>query len=314
VSASDLEQQPPAAFLFAGQGSQVTGMGSALAATCDDCRATLQAADEALGFPLSRIMADGPDAELQRTVIAQPALMTLAVAHARHLQALGIRPALMAGHSLGQLSALVVAGALDFAAAVRLVAERGKLMQETVAEGEGAMQAIIGLERDDVYAACAAARHAGVVNVACHNAPGQTVISGSCAAVAAAADLCERKGGGVTPLPVSAPFHCDLLLSMVPAFGELINATEISDPAIPVIDNVTAVPLHDAPAVRQSLIAQITAPVLMEESLRYLTSAGIRRYIQCGPGTTLLGFARKVCRSAWLQSFEDAATTPCAGA
>lgn len=301
------------AFLFVGQGSQKAGMGVALTASCDDCQATFRAADNALGFPLSKVMAEGPEEKLRRTEIAQPALLTLTVAHARHLISLGIVPDALAGHSLGQYAALVVAGALDFESAVPLVAERGRLMQQAVPEGQGAMMAVVGLERQLVYAACKAAQAIGVVNVACHNTLGQTVISGAQDAVAAAADRCEDEGGGVVPLSVSAPFHCDLLSPMVPAFAELVEAVPFTDPAQPVIDNVTAQPLPDADAVRQSLVDQWTKPVLFEESLRYLVDAGVKRFIQCGPGKILLSFARRVAPRAKFETFEQAAMRATSG-
>jgi [acyl-carrier-protein] S-malonyltransferase len=296
------------AFLCAGQGSQVVGMGADLVAACAECRATFEAADAALGFPLSRVMADGPAEELRRTAIAQPAILTLSVAHAVHLQSLGIMPEMLMGHSLGQYSALVVAGALDFASAVRLVSERGRLMQDAVPEGVGAMMAIIGLERDLVYAACQAVQAIGVVNVASHNAPGQTVISGGCDAVSAAAERCEEQGGSAVPLTVSAPFHCQLLAPMMPAFTSLVEATAFKDPALPVVDNVTARPLTDAAAVRRSLIAQIMAPVLFEEGLRFLGDARIDRFVQCGPGKSLLGFAKRTVQGVELVTFEQAAS------
>ena len=294
------------AFLFAGQGNQTVGMGTALAASCEESRATFEMADQALGFPLSRIMAEGPAEDLRRTAIAQPALLTLAVAHARRLRALGSVPGWLAGHSLGQYAALVIAGALDFASAVRLVAARGQFMQQAVPEGEGAMMAIMSLGRDEIEAACQSARVEGVVNIACHNSPGQTVISGAAAAVTAAANLCEEAGGGVVSLEVSAPFHCDLLLPIVPAFTQLVEAAPITDPVLPVIDNVTAQPLPDAAAVRRSLIDQLTSPVLFEESLAYLADAGVKHFIQCGPGKNLLGFAKRVARGAKLETFEEA--------
>ncbi len=297
------------AFLFAGQGSQERGMGAELARACADCRATFAAADRAAGFPLARLMEDGPEEELRRTAVAQPALLALAVAHARHLVQLGLAPAALAGHSLGQYAALVLAGALGFEDAVRLVAARGRLMQETVPEGEGAMAAIVGLERAAVYDACAAARAtaAGCVDVACHNAPGQSVISGARAAVAAAAARCEDEGGGVVPLAVSAPFHCGLLEPMVGPFARLVEETRIEAPALPVVDNVTARPLEGADDVRRSLVAQLTAPVLFEESLRWLVESGsVGRFIQCGPGRSTLSFARKVAPGARLATFDEA--------
>lgn len=296
------------AWLFAGQGSQSVGMGVALAASCADCRATLDAADQALGLLLSRLMAEGPEEDLRRTAMAQPAILSLSVAHARHLVSLGLEPEILAGHSLGQYSALVVAGALDLGRAVKLVAERGRLMQETVPEGVGTMMAIVGLEREQVYQACKAAQGIGVVDVASHNSPGQTVISGAYDAVVAAADRCEEEGGAAIPLSVSCPFHSRLLTPMVRDFARLVEATPFTAPALPVIDNVTARPLSDVTSVRQSLIAQITAPVLFEESLRYMADRGFYHFVQCGPGKSLLGFAKRVNRAAELLTFEEAAT------
>jgi [acyl-carrier-protein] S-malonyltransferase len=295
------------AFLLSGQGSQKVGMGVALAEYCAECRAMFEAADRALGFPLSKIMAEGPAEELRRTAITQPALVTLTVIQARYLMSLGLIPDVLAGHSLGQTAAFVVADALDFESTVRLVAARGQLIQQTVPEGEGGMMAIVGLDREIVYAACDEARALGVVNVACHNAPGQTVISGDKMAVAAAAERCEAAGGGVVPIAVSAPFHCDLLTPMVPLYARLLETTTFKDPVIAVIDNVTAEPITRAAAARQSLITQLTAPVLFEESLRYLADAGVRHFIQCGPGKNLLTFARRVVPKAEFMTFEEAA-------
>jgi [acyl-carrier-protein] S-malonyltransferase len=294
------------AFLFAGQGSQTVGMGRDLIALCEDCRATFAAADRALGMSLSKIMLEGPEEELRRTAVTQPAVLTLSVAHARHLLSWGIQPDWLAGHSLGQYSALVIARALDLQDAVRLVAERGRLMQETVPEGRGAMMAIIGLERERVYAACQAVRGEGVVNVATHNSPEQTVISGDEKAVLAAAARCEEEDGMAVPLRVSAPFHCDLLLPMVPVFEKLVAALPMRDPVYPVIDNVTALPLRDAAAIRQSLVDQITSPVLFDETLQYLVKQGTTRFIQCGPGKSLLGFVAHVDANAECQTFDQA--------
>lgn len=295
------------AFLFAGQGSQFVGMGSDLAASCEKCHRLFAAADLALGFPLTRIMARGPAEALRRTAITQPAVLTVSVAQARHLMSLGVVPDMLAGHSLGQSSALVVAGAIEFERAVWLMAERGRLMQEMVPEGEGAMMAIVGLDGEAVRAACQAVQSVGVVSVASYNAPRQTVISGARAAVEAAAGLCEEQGAAAVPLAVSAPFHCDLLRPMLPAFAALAATVPFADPCLPVIDNVTARPLADAAAARQSLIEQITAPVRFEESLHYLVEAGVDRFVQCGPGDALLAFAKRVNRKANLLTFEEAA-------
>lgn len=292
-------------FLFSGQGSQKTGMGAELVSSCSDCQATFEDADRALGYPLTKLMLEGPEKELRQTAVTQPAVLTLSVAHARHLLSLGVEADSLAGHSLGQYSALVVAGSLDFENAVRLVAARGRLMQQTVPEGEGAMMAIVALERTRVYAACKDARSLGVVSVALHNAPGQTVISGAIDAVEAVAERCENEGGGAVPLSVSVPFHCDLLSPMVPAFTQLVESTPFLDPTLPVIDNVTARPLLNVAAVRASLIDQITAQVLFEESLNYMVEAGTNRFIQCGPGKDLLSFAKRVISEAEFKTFEE---------
>jgi [acyl-carrier-protein] S-malonyltransferase len=296
------------AFLFAGQGSQKVGMGVDLTASSEVCRATFKAADEALGFPLSRLMVVGPEEALRRTEIAQPALLTLAVAQARYLMAHGTMPGYLSGHSLGQYTALVIAGSLDFQDCVRLVHERGRLMQEIVPEGQGAMIAVIALDRELVYEACHAAKDVGIVDVACHNAPGQTVVSGTVAAIEAVAARCEEEGGGIVPLSVSAPFHCRLLEPMVPIFSNLLNDIPIKAPGLPVFDNVTAQPLSDAESVRQSLITQIMSPVLFEESLQHMVLMGVNHFIECGPGKNLISFAKRVAPGAICETFEQQMT------
>jgi [acyl-carrier-protein] S-malonyltransferase len=294
------------AFLFPGQGSQAVGMGTELAASCAKCRAMFEAADSALGYPLSEIMATGPAEALRRSPVTQPAVLTVSVAQARHLMSLGIMPDMLAGHSLGQSSALVVADTVDFRAGVSLVAERGRLMHEAVPEGMGAMMAIAGLDRDLVYEACQVARPHGVVSVTGHNAPRLTVIAGERTAVDAAADWCEEEGGAVIPLAVSAPSHCELMATMLPEFREILQGVTLRDPRWPVIDNVTARPLADASAVRESLVSQMVSPVLFEESLRYLTDQGIDRFIECGPGNGLLVLVKRVDRKAKRITFEEA--------
>ncbi len=330
------------AFLFSGQGSQVVGMSAALAASCPDCmhklserdrttaalpddgstvmhgtamtclecQATFGAADRSLGFSLSQVMERGTPEQLRRTEITQPALLTLAVAEAYRLMEHGLMPDMIAGHSLGQYSALVVAGAIEFEQAVRLVAARGRLMQRTVPEGTGMMMAIVGMDRSDIYQICQQVSPRGVVGVALHNSPGQTVISGEREAVLAAADCCEEAGGSVVEVPVSVPFHCELLAPMVPTFARLVDQAGIEAPKLPVIDNVTALPLTDATSVRESLIQQVTRPVLFEESLDYLVQAGVNHFVQCGPGKSLLSFAQRVSRTAKTETFELAASAP----
>lgn len=279
------------ALLMAGQGNERIGMGAGLADRCPGCRDVFAAADEALGRPLSQWMAEGPEDLLRHTEIAQPALLTVGVAQGEHLRLLGVEPDVLAGHSLGQYTALVLAGALALPDAVRLVSERGRLMQTTVPRGRGAMAAVSGLTRTEIADACAQARPHGVVTVACFNAPGRVVLSGDAAAVAEATAACWEAGGGIAELPVSAPFHSELLGPMLPEFADLVAATPIAEPRIPVIDNVTAEPLTDAAAIRRSLVDQIVAPVLFEESLITLARMGVERFIGCGPGAAALKFA-----------------------
>lgn len=299
------------ALLFAGQGSERVGMGAELTSACAGCRATFAAADEALGKPLSRWIEEGPEEVLRSTEIAQPALLAVGVAQGEHLLAHGIEPVALAGHSLGQYTALVTAGALNFTDAVRLVATRGKLMQEAVPRGAGAMVAVSGLPREALALACKLGSEHGMVGVACFNAPGRAVLSGAAQAVAVAANACEDAGGGTVALPVSAPFHSVLLASMVPQFAQLVVETPVQAPRIPVVDNVTAQPLHDADAVRRSLVDQLDAPVLFEESLCTLTDLGVERVIGCGPGIAALKFASRTIPDVPRATFEETAAATC---
>lgn len=297
------------AFLFAGQGSERVGMGTELTAACAGCRATFAAADEALDQPLSRWIEEGPEDVLRSTEIAQPALLTVGVAQGRHLLAHGIKPVALAGHSLGQYTALVTAGAMNFRDAVRLVAARGHLMQQAVPRGAGAMVAVSGLHWEALAAACKVGNEHGTVGVACFNAPGRAVISGEAGAVAVTADACENAGGGVVTLPVSAPFHSALLAPIVPEFAQLVAETPVQAPRIPVVDNVTAQPLHDADAVRKSLVDQIEDPVLFEDSLHTLVELGAQRVIGCGPGVAGLKFASLTIPDVPRTTFEVAAAS-----
>lgn len=297
------------AFLLAGQGAEQVGMGAELVAGCTGCRETFALADDALGRPLSRWMAEGPEDVLRQTENAQPALLTLGVAQGEHLRMLGVEPVALAGHSLGQYTALVLAGALTFPDALRLVAERGKLMQQAVPRGHGAMVAVAGLTAEEIALACKQGSEHGVVEVACFNAPERVVLSGAAAAVAVAADACWDSGGGTSELPVSAPFHCSLLEPMLPEFTELVAATPITDPRVAVVDNVTARPLRDAAAVRRSLVDQIVAPVRFEESLETLARLGVDRFIGCGPGAAALKFASLTTPDVQRATFDDLAAS-----
>jgi len=295
----------PTAFLLAGQGSQSVGMGKDLAASCPHCAALFGRADEVLRFPLRRAMWEGSADDLRHTAVLQPALLTLEVAQARHLRAVGRKADWLAGHSVGQYSALVVADSLPFEDALHLVRERGLLMQEAVPDGVGAMAAVLGLDRAEIRRLCRTV--AGVVGIATHNSPGNTVISGDRAAVAEASALCKDAGASIVELPVSAPFHTALLEPMVPPFTALVEKASFRDPRVPVVDNVGARPLTDAASVRRSLVLQVSAPVLFEESLRFLIERGADEFVQCGPGRSVLEFVQRIHPGARLLRFEEAA-------
>ncbi|HYV66074.1 MAG TPA: ACP S-malonyltransferase [Myxococcales bacterium] len=295
----------PTAFLFAGQGSQSVGMGKALADSCGHCAALFERADEVVQFPLRKAMWEGSADDLRHTAVLQPALLTIEVAQARHLRAVGRNPGWLAGHSVGQYSALVVAESLPFEDALHLVRERGLLMQEAVPDGVGAMAAVLELDRKEIRKLCRAV--SGVVGIASHNSPGNTVISGEQAAVAEAAALCKNAGARIVELPVSAPFHTALLEPMVPPFTALVEKASFRDPRIPVVDNVGARALTDAASVRRSLVLQVSAPVLFEESLRLIVERGVDEFIQCGPGRAVLDFIRRIQPAVKTLTFEEAA-------
>jgi [acyl-carrier-protein] S-malonyltransferase len=302
------------AFVFPGQGSQRVGMGRALAEASPECRAVFDEADAALGEPLSRLCFEGPDDRLVLTENTQPAILTVSVAAARLLRARGIEPAFVAGHSLGEYSAHVAAGTLDFADAVRLVRNRGRYMQEAVPVGTGAMAAILGLDEAAVLKACAEAAQGEVVSPANLNGGGQIVIAGGTAAVARAGERAKALGAKrVIPLKVSAPFHCAL---MKPAGDRLqpdLRAVRSRDPRVPVVANVDARPRTTAASAIEALIAQVASPVRWEDTVTFLASAGVTTCVEVGPGTVLSGLVRKIRRDVEVfnvQTPEDLGALP----
>jgi [acyl-carrier-protein] S-malonyltransferase len=292
------------AFLFPGQGSQAVGMGKALAEAFPEARATFSEADAALGRSLSGLCFDGPDDQLTLTENTQPAILATSVAAYSVLEARGFVPAWTAGHSLGEYSAHVAAGTFAFADAVRIVSHRGRYMQEAVPVGEGAMAAILGLDGVAVGAACEAAAQGEVVSPANLNAPGQVVIAGAKAAVErAGAEAKVRGAKRVIPLNVSAPFHCAL---MAPAQARLepeLRALAVQAPRVPVVANIDGLPKRDAQAAIDALVAQVSGAVRWEDVIGYLVSAGVRAYVEVGPGTVLAGLVRKIDREARVVSF-----------
>jgi [acyl-carrier-protein] S-malonyltransferase len=287
------------AFLFPGQGSQKVGMGVALAEAYPEARAVFAEADAALGFSLSKLCFEGPAEELTLTANAQPAILATSIAALRALGP-GPKPGVVAGHSLGEYSALVAAGALRLADAVRVVNLRGKFMQEAVAPGEGAMAAIVNLDRAGVEGACAeAARELGaVVSPANHNGGGQIVIAGAKAAVDRAAALCKERGGKAIPLKVSAPFHCALMKPAADRLAAELARIELMPPAVPVVTNVEAAPCTDPARLKALLIEQVTAPVRWEESVQRMVAMGATRAIELGVGNVLAGLVKRIAPRA----------------
>jgi [acyl-carrier-protein] S-malonyltransferase len=284
-------------FVFPGQGSQSVGMLGDLAERFPQIEAAFEEAGEAISRPLWRIVSEGPDTELVRTEITQPALLAASVAVWRVWQAQGgAAPVAVAGHSLGEYSALVCAGALGFADGVRLVHRRGQLMQAAVPQGQGAMAAILGLDDDQVEAACAEIDD--VVSAANYNAPGQVVIAGTAAAVAAAVERCKARGAKrATPLPVSGPFHCALMQPAQDAFSRDLAEVALRMPDIPVVQNVDASVAQDVDALRAKLLAQISQPVLWTACVQAMAGRGVTRLAECGPGRVLAGLVKRIDRN-----------------
>ena len=297
------------AFLFPGQGSQAVGMLDACLVEDASRRAELERAEAVLDLPLRRLMTAGPPAELDRTEIAQPALLTLGVLQARHLLHLGVAPRCLLGHSLGHITALVAAGAVELETALRLVALHARLLVEAMPPEGGAMVAVLGVERERIYAVCRSMRSHGVVGVACHNAPGQTVISGARSAVEAAADALDAEGALTNQLNIPLGAHSDLLRPVVPYFESVVAEVAIRDPHTTVLDSVTARPLAGAEDVRRSLVEQLTAPILFEEGVSAARQMGIRRFVECGPGDVLTRCVRRQAPGAEVLTFREAEGT-----
>ena len=292
------------AFLFPGQGSQTVGMGRALAEV-PECRAVFDEADAALGEPLSRLCFEGPEAQLRLTENTQPAILTVSVAAARLLASRGLAPDYVAGHSLGEYSAHVAAGTFAFADAVRIVRRRGRYMQEAVPAGTGAMAAVLGADAAAVARACEESAAVGFVSPANLNAPGHIVISGTREAVAHASERVKALGARrVVPLAVSAPFHCALMRPAQERLEPELRALAAADPSVPVVANVDAEPKTSAAAAIDALVAQVSAPVRWEDVVRRLASAGVRAYVEVGPGTVLSGLVRKIDREARVTNLE----------
>jgi [acyl-carrier-protein] S-malonyltransferase len=295
------------AFVFPGQGSQKVGMGRALRDAFPEARAVFDEVDAALGYPLSKLCFDGPEAELTLTANAQPAILASSIAALRALEARSpLRPIAVAGHSLGEYSALVAAGALRLADAVRLVHLRGKFMQDAVPAGQGAMAAIIGLSADDVAAVCREAAGGEVVSAANLNGGGQTVIAGHKSAVDRACAAAKARGAKLVKLlAVSAPFHCALMQPAADRLAAELARIEVKAPEVPVVSNVEARPNQDAARVKELLVQQVTAPVRWEESVRCLAGLGIGTVIEVGAGNVLARLVERIAPEMTAHSAGD---------
>lgn len=283
------------AFLFPGQGSQSVGMGKLLAEQYSEARRVFEEADQTLNFPLAKLCFEGPEEELKKTENQQPALLAVSVAALRVLTAQGIKPNSVAGHSLGEYSALVAAGSLSFADAVRLVRKRGRYMQEAVPQGVGAMAAILKLPDGTLDAILEAAAQGEIVSAANFNSPDQVVIAGHAKAVERAMELAKTAGARrVILLAVSAPFHCPLMIPAQRRLNDDLQATRFKDLFVPLINNWEAREIQWAEEARQGLFEQIPKPVHWTATIQLISQKGIKHFIEVGPGSVLTGLCRNI--------------------
>lgn len=297
------------AFLFPGQASQYAGMGRDLAELFPESRAVFDEADAALSFFISRICFEGPEEALRLTENTQPAILTVSVAAYRGLEKRGVVPDYVAGHSLGEYSALVAAGSLDFTTAVKLVRGRGQYMQEAVPAGEGAMAAILGMSPSDVAEVCRKAADHEVVSPANLNSPEQIVISGHAGAVKRAVEIASQTGAKrAVMLPVSAPFHCALMAPAQQRLEPDLHAAAFGPLGFPLITNVDASEVTSGVEARNALIRQVTAPVRWLDSIREMIEAGVTVFVEVGPGKVLGGLLRQIDRSVRCLNVEDSAS------
>jgi [acyl-carrier-protein] S-malonyltransferase len=299
------------AWLFPGQGAQFVGMGKELLETSAAARRVFERASEALGESVSRLVLEGPEAELTLTANAQPALVTTSIAT---LEAIRERypelpsPVFAAGHSLGEYSALVAGGALGVEDAVRLVRARGRAMQEAVPAGTGAMAAVLSVEPEALEAICREAAQGEVVSPANFNAPGQIVIAGHAGAVARASELCTAAKGKAIPLKVSAPFHCALMAPAARAVERELATVAVAVPRFPIVANVDAFPNTDPARTKDLLVRQVDGPVRWEQAVRYMVDHGVTHALEVGPGKVLAGLARRIAKDLRVLSVSDPAS------
>ncbi|WP_306146887.1 MULTISPECIES: ACP S-malonyltransferase [unclassified Roseibium] len=291
------------AFTFPGQGSQAVGMGKLLADTFPEAKAVFEEVDNALDQKLSDIMWNGPEGDLTLTANAQPALMAVSLATMRVLEAKGLdlkaSVSFVAGHSLGEYSALAAAGSLDVATAAKLLRVRGNAMQNAVPVGQGAMAALLGLDFEAAAEVAKDAAQGEVCQAANDNAPGQVVVSGHVAAVERAVEIAKARGARrAVLLPVSAPFHCSLMGPAAEAMAEALNNADIKAPAVPLVANVLAKPITDPGEIRDRLVEQVTGTVRWRESISWLAGEGVDTFVEVGTGKVLTGMVKRIAKEA----------------
>jgi len=298
------------AFVFPGQGPQYVGMGKDIYEHYPVAKEVFQQASDALGYDVADLCFNGPVEELNRTFRTQPCILTVSSALNSVLKEKGIQPSVVAGHSLGEYSALVAAEVLSFKDAVKLTEKRGRFMQEAVPEGKGLMAAILGLDRKKVDEICNSLT-TGYAAAANYNCPGQIVIAGEKTAVEEAIEVCKSAGAKrAIALAVSVPSHCKLMTGASERLGELLGTIELKDPFIPLVNNADAKFLKTAEEIKPSLIRQLNSPLLWEDSIKAIYASGIDTFIEVGPGKVLTGLIKRIVPEAKILNFEDARTLP----